>query len=320
MPTSRRGSALLTVLWLTAALSAIGVAVASNVRGETERTSTAVDDTKSWFIARGAIERAALHVLWRNYRDESGQPLYFRNGQAVMNLDFPTAQAVVEVIPETSKLNVNTITPEDLLRLLGALRVPIDAATELTSAILDWRTPSDAAHPSPFDGFYLGQTPSFFPRHASYREDEELLLTKGMTPGLYYGESLDGSHAGLRDCLSVFGSSYAVDINTAQEATLQAVGLSPDDARAIVQRRTVNPFVDYTQVAEVMRALGPAGGRLMFGGRSIYTLRATARLKNPNGTLSDLRRTIGAQVQFNFPGNSQNRPSGYQILRWFDRT
>ncbi|HVY92700.1 MAG TPA: hypothetical protein VHA14_08125, partial [Bryobacteraceae bacterium] len=146
---SERGSALLMVLWLTAALSAIGVAVASNVRGETERTSTAVDDAKSYFIARGAIERAALHMLWRGYADDAGRPIYFQIGQPRMDFDFPEAQATVEIIPATSKLNVNTIRPEDLLRLLTALQVQMADATEITSAILDWRAPLDPLHPSP---------------------------------------------------------------------------------------------------------------------------------------------------------------------------
>src|SRR5665213_2958271 len=94
--TDKRGSALLMVLWLTAALSAIGLAVANNVRGETERTSTGVDDVKSYFIARGAIEQAALHILWSGYVDAGGQPLYYRPGQPVMNLDFPDAQVTVD--------------------------------------------------------------------------------------------------------------------------------------------------------------------------------------------------------------------------------
>ncbi len=320
MQTRCKGSALLTVLWLTAALSAIGLAVANNVRGETERTSTGVDDTKSYFIARGAIERAALHIQWKEYTDLGGQPLYFRQGQPVMNLDFPGAQVTVEIIPETSKLNPNTIRPEDLLRLLGALGVPIDHATELTSAILDWRTPADPLNASPFDAFYLSQSPSFLPRHASYQENEELLLTKGMTPGLYYGESLDNSRAGLRDCLSVYGSDFTVDINTAQPATLQAVGLSPDDAKAIVERRAARPFFDYPEMAEVQRALGPSGQRLDLGGHSMFTLRATARLKQADGKLSDLRRTLAALVQFNFPGNRRKKPVGFEVLRWFDRT
>lgn len=316
---TNKGSALLTVLWLTAALSAIGLAVANNVRGETERTATSVDDTKAYFAARGAIDRAALHVLWRDYQDSAGTPLYYRSGQPSMNLDFPAAQVTVEIIPETSKLNVNTIRPEDLFRLLSALGVPVDRATDLTSAIVDWRTFPDPLHPSPFDAFYLSQSPSFLPRHASFQEDEELLLIKGMTPGIYYGESLDDSRAGLRDCLSVYGGSFAVDINTARPATLMAAGLSPDDVGAIVERRTERPF-ESRDFIEFRQAIGDAGQHLTLGGLTMYTLRATARLKQPDGTLSDLRRTAAALVQFNFSGNSRNLPPGYQVLRWFDRT
>jgi len=318
-PAPRRGSALLTVLWLTAALSAIGLAVASNVRGETERTATGVDETKSYFIARGAIDRAALHILWRGYVDADRLPIYYQPGQPKMYLDFPGAQVTVDIVPETAKLNVNTVRPEDLLRLLSALGVPVDRATEITSAIVDWRTPVDPVRTSPFDAFYLAQSPSFRPRHASFQQNEELLLVQGITPGLYYGESLDDSQAGLRDCLSVFGSDGAVDLNSAQLATLEAVGVAPDDARAIVQRRAVRPFV-YQDLAELRDSLGLAGSRLTMDTRTMFTLRATARLKQADGKLSDLRRTVAALVQFNFPGNTKNRPVGYQVLRWFDRT
>ncbi|MDP9170264.1 MAG: hypothetical protein M3N54_06585, partial [Acidobacteriota bacterium] len=138
-PKRRRGSALLTVLWLSAALSAIGLAVASNVRGETERASTNIDDTKSYFIARGAIERAALHILW-------GQDFY-HYGTPVIDLPFPDAQVRVEIIPETSKMSLNASPPEELLRLLLALGVPEARASEITGAILDWRTAVDPLKP-----------------------------------------------------------------------------------------------------------------------------------------------------------------------------
>jgi general secretion pathway protein K len=319
MPTRRNGSALLTVLWLTAALSAIGLAVATNVRGETERTSTSIDDTKSWFIAEGAIQQAALHILWRDYRNSSLQPLYYRSGQPVINLDFPTAQVSVRVIPETAKLNPNTIKPENLLRLLSALGLPQDRATDLASAIVDWRTPVGPDQPGAFDAFYLSQTPSFLPHHASFLQNEELLLIKGMTPGIYYGESLDDSRAGLRDCLSVYGSYGPVDVNSAEPATLEAIGLSPDDARAIVQRRSVQPFDTYAALGDLRQELGPVGAQLSLGGHTMFTLRATARLKQQDGKLSDLRRTVAALVQFTFPGNTKNKAPGYQVIRWYDR-
>jgi len=301
----------LLVLWLLAALSAIALAVASNVRGETQRSSTGVDDAKSYFVARGAIDRAALHMLW-------GQD-FFRYGTPSMDLPFPDAQARVEIIPEASKLSLNGAPPEELERLLIALGVADDRATEIAEAIIDWRTPPSPTHPSAFDAFYLEQSPSFLPRHASFQENEELLLVKGVTPDLYYGASLDNSRAGLRDCISAYATGGAVDINTARAETLVAIGLSPEDAATIVTERAQHPVADYRELGNVQQSLGPAGARLRLGGSTMYTLRATARMKRPDGTLSDLRRTVAALVKFNYPGNSQGRPPGYEVVRWFDR-
>ena len=316
-----QGSALLMVLWLTAALSAVGLAVANNVRAETGRTETNVDDARSYFVARGAIERAALHMLWgRQYLGQDGRPIYYVNGSPSMELAFPGADVHVDVIPEDSKLNLNGSRPEDILRLLMALGTPEGQATEITAAIADWRARVDPMHPSPFDGFYLSQAPSFMARHASFQENEELLLVKGMTTELYYGNALDSRRAGLRDCLSVYGTTGAVDINTAQPATLVAVGLAPTDADTIVKSRAQHPVLNFGDLSQITQSLGPAGGRLRIGGQTMYTLRATARLRQADGRLSDLRRTVGALVKFHFPGDKGTSQPGFEVLRWYDRT
>ena len=313
MPRNRQsGSALLTVLWLTAALSAIGLAVASNVRGETERAATNVDDAKAYFIARGAIERAALHMSWG--------PDYYRFGNPVMDLPFPHAVVRVEIVPETSKLSLNQTRPEELLRLLVALAVPEDRALEITEAIADWRRPVTPEHPSPFDAFYLAQSPSFLPRHSSFTENEEMLQVKGITPDLYFGASLDNSRAGLRDCLSAYAAGGTLDINTARAETMIAVGIDAADAAAIVKSRAEHPVVDYKQLADIQQSLGPAGARLRFGGSTMYTLRATAQLRQPDGRLSDMHRTVAALVKLFPPGNNQGKPPGFEVVRWYDRT
>ena len=65
MPTSpQRGGALLTVLWLSAALTAIAFSISTTVRGETERTSTTVDQTRAYYLASGAVDRAILWMQW----------------------------------------------------------------------------------------------------------------------------------------------------------------------------------------------------------------------------------------------------------------
>ena len=325
---ARRGSALLTVLWLTAALSAIGLALANNVRGETERAATALDDTRAYFIARGAIERAALHMFrGRGAFTPDGRPLNYRYGTPSMDFDFPSASVHVDVIPETAKLPLNSIDDAELTAVLAALGEPEARSLATAAAIIDWRTPVTEERPSLFDAFYLSQSPSFLPRHASFQENEELLLVKGVTPDLYYGRSLAASPssdapAALRDCVSVYGSS-AVDVNTARRETMIALGIAPADAAQIVERRRARPFLasseDASEFAAVQQSLGPAGNRLRIGGNTIYTLRASARLKRDDGKLSDLRRTVGALVKFNFPGNLAGKPPGYEVLRWYDR-
>lgn len=297
-----RGSALLTVLWLTAALAAIGLAVANNVRGETDRAATNVDDAKAYFAARGAIERAELYLQWGEKYHEFGRPY--------LDLSFPGAETRVEIIPESSRLPLNGLPPQQLMRLLLALGVPEERAGEIAAAIVDWRSFVPPGEESPFDAFYLAQSPSFRARHASFLQSEELLLVKGVTPDLYYGASLDGSRAGLRDCVSTFTLGGALDINTTRPETMIAAGVAPEDAAAIVRARAERP-IDSGQLAAIQTSLGPAGGLLGIGGNSMYTLRATARLRGADGKLSDLRRTVAALVK--------QLAGKYEVVRWYDR-
>src|SRR3989442_13966915 len=88
---SRRGSALLAVLWLSLALSAIAFSLASTVQGETERTSTAVDGLRSYYLATGAIERAILYMQWGPAAPpapETESP-YYTPGKPVLRMSFP---------------------------------------------------------------------------------------------------------------------------------------------------------------------------------------------------------------------------------------
>ncbi|MDE3197786.1 MAG: general secretion pathway protein GspK [Acidobacteriota bacterium] len=308
---NKSGSALLTVLWLTAALSAIGLALANNVRGETERAAANVDEAKAWFIARGAIDRAELYMGWG--------PGFYTWGQPYLDLPFPGAAVRVEIVPESSRLNLNYARPEEIERLLLALGQPEDRAIDITTAILDWRSPVPPGGESPFDPFYLSQVPSFLPRHTSFLETEELLQVKGVTPDLYYGTSLDGTRAGLRDCLSVYSSGGALDINTARAETMIAVGISPDDAAAIVRSRAVRPILDYRELGTIQQSLGLAGARLGIGGGTMFTLRATASLLQPDGKPAGMRRTVAALVKRWMPGNTLGHPAGFETVRWYDR-
>jgi general secretion pathway protein K len=309
------------VLWVSAALSAIAFSMASTVRGETERTATALDSLRAYYLAVGGVQRCMVELLWSAlHPDERIIP----KGATSMLYDFPSGVVRVEILPEAGKLDVNHASPEDLFRLLLALGQPEGRAREVAAAIEDWRRPGGGGA---FDSFYTSQTPSFRAPHASFQEIEELLLVKGVTPDLFYGSYIpadtpEGSdpaaprllpRPGLMDCLSVYGSSGAVDANTASPPVLAAIGLSPYAINALVLRRTTSPLT-MSQVGEFMQQLGSPAIRLRTEGNSIVTFRGSARLRLPTGTLSDLKRTVAAQVKYLQPGAQTSA----NVLRWYD--
>ncbi len=320
MRARQNGGALLAVMWVTAALAAIAFSVANSVRAETERTATASEEARAHYIAAGAVERALLYMFWGpQYRNPDGSARFYEQGKARLAFRFPSGPAIVEIIPESSKISVNQAEPMDVTRLLINLGVGPEAAMGITAAILDWRTASPGGL-TPFDQFYLSRTPSFRARHSSFEELEELLLVKGVTPELFYGSYVRDPQgrlmrkAGLKDCMSVYAVPNNVDVNTAEPAVLATIGVNPEVISAIVERRRAAPFHNMGELQMFAQAAGPGYGKLRVGGGTMYTFRATAQLALPNGGLSDLRRTVSALVKFREPG--YNPP--YEILRWYD--
>jgi general secretion pathway protein K len=316
------GAALLLVLWLTAALSAIAFTLANTVRGEIERSSTDADGLKAYYLAEGAVDRMLVYIeSGAAFPGPDGKPRFQQGQTRVLLLPFPTGLVRAEYIPENSKLNVNHATPPELGNLLLALGVNPDRAQAIVAGILDWRSGTPGGSFSEFDQYYMSLAPSFRARHASLQEIEELLLVRGVTPDLFYGgytRDAEGRfipHDGLRDCLSVYGSIGTLDVNTVTPEVMVAVGVAAETAAAIVALRKVTPIVNMGQLAPFSNG-GRGVGRLGMTNGSIVTIRATAQLRLPNGQLSDVHRTVSAMVKLLGPEVNANPP--FHIMRWYD--
>jgi general secretion pathway protein K len=327
---TQHGAALLAVLWLVAGLSAIALTIASTVRGETERSSTDADGLKAYYLAAGAIDRMLLYLEKPAGFQAPDRTPMLKPFTRVIPFNFPTGVVVGEIIPETSKLDVNHASVRDLTNLMLALGVDPVRAEQTVAAIVDWRSGSAGGSFTGLDQYYLSLTPSFRARHASFQEIEELLLVRGVTPDLFYGSYTRDAggrfvpHAGLRDCLSVYGSQGTLlDVNTVEPAVMMAVGIAPDAAAAIVALRRDTPIREMGQVA-AFRSSGPGMTRLgmehvEMGFPQAVTLRATAQLRLPNGQLSDVRRSVSELVMF-LDSESELVTAGqppYHILRWY---
>ena len=316
------GAALLAVLWLAAALSAIAFTLANSVRGDVERSSTDADSLKAYYLATGAIDRTLVYIESAGaFPGPDGKPRFQPQITRILDLDFPIGTARVEYIPENAKLNVNLAPPPLLNNLLVALGVDPARAQAIVAGIVDWRSGTPGGSFSEFDQYYMSLTPSFRARHASLQEIEELLMVRGVTPELFYGGYTRDAqdrlvrHDGLRDCLSVYGSNGLLDVNTVTPEVMVAIGIPPSSAAGIVALRNIAPIQNLGQLGP-FRNGGPGVARLGMAGGSIVTLRATARLRLPDGRFSDVHRTVAAMVKLLGPEFSPP----FQIMRWYDNT
>ena len=139
-----------------------------------------------------------------------------------------------------------------------------------------------------------------------------------MTPELFYGNFASDSEGrlyargGLRDCLSVWGSHGPYDINTASPALMEAFGIAPSAVAQILARRYVRPFHNMGEV----QTLGIAAPGLIVGGNLMWTLRATARLRRPDGSPSDVVRTSAATVKL--LDRKQYPQMPLHVVRYYD--
>ncbi len=312
---SKKGGALLAVLWLSAALAAIAFSVAASVRSETDRVGSSADGLRAWYLASGSVERGIQWMMWGSeIQNPDGTPRWQTNAPR-LTMHYPSGDAIVEMIPESAKLNINTASADNLLRVVTVVSGDAQRAAAIVAAILDWRSGSG---PTEFDQYYFTISPTFRSRHASFEEIEELLLVKGMTPELFYGNYIPDANGelyasgGLRDCLSVWGGAGPFDINTASPALMEAMGMPPAGATQIVNLRQIKPFTDMGAVSQ----LGIPAPNMTTGGNYIWTLRATARLRRPDGASSEIVRTAAATVKLLDRRRYFLTP--VHVLRWYD--
>jgi hypothetical protein len=289
----------------------VALSLSNTVRGETDRVSTDLDGLRAYYLATGAVEKAAIEMHWGRWYPDRPYP----RGPGWLEYDFLSGKVRVEFIPETAKLPINDLNGERWGRLLGALGVEPERGQAIVTGIVARKSGQMISTP-----FSTG--PTFPGQGASFQEIEELLSVPGVTPELFYGTYIPNPNAGvdqprlirrsgLVDCVSMFGSAGPVDAATADPAVLAAVGVPPQGIGLLMQARAMAPL-DGRRLDALRPYLGQA--QLVIEGHSIYTIRATAKLKLANGAYSDVRRTVAAQVKF----MPRDYDTWIHILRWYD--
>lgn len=115
-------------------------------------------------------------------------------------LDGPDGAVRYGLTPESAKLNLNTASEAQIRQLLTPLLTDLGLqnAPDLIAALLDWREPGTAPRPGGAkDEYYNTLKPPYRCKQGPFDTVEELLLVKGFSAAILYGE--DTNRNGVLD-------------------------------------------------------------------------------------------------------------------------
>jgi hypothetical protein len=283
-PRHRRGSALLSVLWMTVILSFVGMALAANVRSEVESTRLLAESEQGYFLARAGIEAALLRMATpaadpRQAEEET----YFRH----YDFQFATGSARVEFFPAAALYNVNVATPQMLGALFTELGLRPGAADALVQQLYDYR------HPNRRNKDEVRDLESL----------DELLRLPAMTSELYYGGFTAGRRRPpLYEVLGVRATSTNVNVNYAHPELLAVLpGMTESLAEQLVAQR---PFREI----DPKRMPG-----LTLSDSQVFSLIAHGRAQISAQQSADVERVVRAVYV-----RDQQKPLGVRLLEWHD--
>jgi general secretion pathway protein K len=272
-----RGAALLLVMWLVALLASLIGAFALTAR---------IERLQERVLSRGAVAgeaaRAGLEWSLVQIDNPDARRRWIPDGRTY-HWKFDGIPVDVQIQDEQGKVDINAADPALLTALFQALGVERDAATRVSSAIVDWRDADSLTQPQggAEDPDYASAGLPYGAKDAPFETVAEVEQVLGMTPALY---------AKAEPYLTVFTGNGTPDTAFAAAPVLTAMGL---DGRALVSAREAQlPGTDTGLVA---------------GNGGTYSIRSVARLREGRtAAITGVVRTGGNGA----PG------SAYTALDW----
>ena len=247
-----QGFALVIVLWIFIVLFVIGAEFAQGMRHDATATMNFADSTQSYYLSTAAANLMFFRLKAAYGDGTLGVPLGVDEedqGKAATTppppvdgkwhqVDLWGAPVWVKVADEGSKIPLNYADETVLNHVLGNLGLPIEEAQAITDSILDWRDKDDEHRLNGAESDYYGGLPRpYVAKNARFDSIEELLLVKGVTPELFYGESEDVP-SGLRDLFTVFGPARKLNVQLASPEVLRVFfGLDQEELDQILSVR-----------------------------------------------------------------------------------
>jgi general secretion pathway protein K len=276
----QKGLVLVAVLWVVMLLTTIVTTLGHTSLLDMKVCLVRTEETRCKWACRAGTE-TAIGVLNEDLRDSDClTDLWSDNDTDFNDVALERCYFTVKVIDEAGKLNINTITRERLMNLEYM-------TDEIADAIIDWRDNDDTVSRSGAEAGYYESLPfAYTVRNGPLKTIRELLLVKGVTADLFFGEDTnlnglldynerDGDESPPADdlddeldegwiaqltCYSYdrnvdAAGNTRVNINEADEDRLtQSLGIKQSVAKWIVEQRPNN---GYSSIADVINENSP---------------------------------------------------------------
>jgi len=177
-----KGLVIIAVLWMVVVLMVMTAILGRKSRLDMKVCLARMEAVRCKWACRAGIEKAIAVLKEDETENDSLLDLWSNNAEDFNDVMLDQCWFTVRVIDESSKLNINTATKEQLLGLP-------EMVEEIADAIIDWRDSDDV--PSGIgveSGYYEGLTYGYRARNGPFRTLRELLLVKDVTEELFYGE------------------------------------------------------------------------------------------------------------------------------------
>jgi len=176
------GLVIIAVLWMVVVLMVMTAILGRKSRLDMKVCLARMEAVQCKWACRAGIEKAIAVLNEDETENDSMLDLWSDNPEDFNEVVLNQCWFTVRVIDESSKLNINTITKEQLLGLP-------DMVEEIADAIIDWRDSDDVPSGAGVEsGYYESLTYGYMARNGPFRTLRELLLVKGVTDELFYGE------------------------------------------------------------------------------------------------------------------------------------
>lgn len=286
--------ALLTVLWVITVLMVIVFSFSYLARTETLSTLSFKEGMEKKFLAEAGVERGLLELFFR--KENIAKVLVddlavWKVDGSLYNGQVGDGSYAVRLYDESGKLDINFASEQMLRNLLKTNGLEGTTLDTIADSILDWKDKDDLHRLNGAESdYYLSLPNPYKARNANFETLEELLLVKGVTREILYGE---GKQRGLIDFLTVYGKTNKVNINAAPRQVLMSIpGMTDGMADEILTFRQTREIKNIQEIGgSVLQNQALLIPYVAFGQGNTFTIESSGYREKPQAGYA-IRATV----------------------------